>query len=345
MTNEQKFLICLVAASDIVSKYRNEAPIGFDPVSSWIAVAGTVVSVGVGAYESSQSKKSGTGGGPPVVQAQPFTPNKLKNPATVNLGNVEQGYLGDLQSSFGQAAGYAGQVNNFNINQALSAYSKTQPAFQALQSQIGSNALSFAKGELPADTIASIGRAAAQQGITSGVVGGKPGTGGFGGGNSQISNINLRNLGLTSLDLSQMGTQLGMQVNAQAKALSPILASPTDFQPTVQDSVSAAQFNAQTLNSFNEYNNQQDNAAKLGNLSANNQFNQATANSQYAGQLAQNQQNMQALSSLTSLGSSLASLGSGASSGVGSGGGSYPSYFDPSSGGGGAGEYAAPAYL
>lgn len=42
----------------MVAACRAEAPKGCDPQNTWVAVAGTVVSVGVGAYQASQQKKA-----------------------------------------------------------------------------------------------------------------------------------------------------------------------------------------------------------------------------------------------------------------------------------------------
>jgi hypothetical protein len=177
----------------------------------------------------------------------------------------------------------AGRINAFNVGQARRGYRKMQPYFDPLQRQIGSNALSFARGELPADVVSSIGRAAAQRGIQSGF-----GRGAMGAGpGSQISNLNLRNLGLTSLDLSKFGTNLAMQANQQAAALTPALFRPESLMVSPQQAIGYDQNQINVQNEAMRYWNQVQNQARLGNTGAQNQANQNAINTQLAGQQAQ----------------------------------------------------------
>lgn len=254
-----------------------------------IAAVGTVAAAGASIYSATKKQPGGgTGVSPGVAQPGEFKPRKLSDTTLLDLGKIDANLLQSNISNFPQSAELSQRTNRFNINEALKAYTSFQPMFSQLQSQVGQNALSFARGELPADVVSSIGRSAAERGIQGGFAGGGV-NGAFGGGNSALKNLNLRNLGLTSLDLSKMGTSLAMQADAQAKALSPILSSPTDFMPTMNQALSVAQFNANTLNDNQKYNNELTNSADLGNLSANNQYNQALMNSQYAGRLNQMQ--------------------------------------------------------
>lgn len=144
----------------------------------------------------------------------------------------------------------ANRTNQFNVNQALRGYSKIQPSFRENQSLIGRNVASFARGELPSDVVGSIGRAAAQRGIQGGF-----GMGiNAGGANSALGGLNLRNLGLTSLDLSRAGTSMAMQANQNAAAMTPALfdASQSFFSPS--NAVNAEFNNANILNRWNEAN-------------------------------------------------------------------------------------------
>lgn len=226
-------------------------------------IIGGILGTGVGALEGAYL------GAPGVARPQSWTPTQL------NLGNALGDYQKVFSQGFGAASGEANQTNKFNVNQALSAYTAIQPQFQALQSQIGQNALSESQGQLPADVVSSIGRAAAQQGISSGISGGGgPGGTSFAGVNGAGTSLDLRNLGMTSLDISNMGNQLGMQANAQAKALSPVLASPTDFMPSFD-----------TALGVDESNNQLVNSASLSNLTAQNNFQQNLLNSSYTGKM------------------------------------------------------------
>lgn len=78
MTSIERFQLCQEQARRIVASYRAEAPDGCDPINTWVAVAGTVVSVGVGAYQASQQKKAaakqqqqmGSGSAPSIPPVQ-----------------------------------------------------------------------------------------------------------------------------------------------------------------------------------------------------------------------------------------------------------------------------------
>lgn len=230
--------------------------------SSYTGVIGGILGTGVGALEGSYL------GAPGVAKPMPW------NPTLLDLGSAFKDYSGMFNQDFSQGAAMASKTNNFNLNEAMKQYTAMQPQFQNLQKQIGDNALSYSKGQLPSDVVSSIGRAATSQGIQNGFAGGGGPAGTSFGTNSAATSLDLRNLGMSSLDLSQMGTQLGMQVNAQAKALSPVLASPTDFLPSFS-----------TALGVDESNNQLTNSASLSNTAAMNQYNQDVLNAQYTKKL------------------------------------------------------------
>lgn len=56
MTNHAKFQLCLALANEIVSSRRAKAH--GDPVNTWVAIAGTAISVGVGAYQANKASKA-----------------------------------------------------------------------------------------------------------------------------------------------------------------------------------------------------------------------------------------------------------------------------------------------
>jgi len=141
------------------------------------------------------------------------------------------------------------KLNQFDYRQATKFLKLIQPSFGGIQQQVGENALSFAKGELPADVVSSITRAAAQQGQQSGIA-----AGGGGGAPGMLRNLNLRNLGLTSLDLSKYGTQIGMQVNQSAKSLLPNLGSVRDWLLSLPQQAQITQYNNQLVNQAGMYN-------------------------------------------------------------------------------------------
>ncbi|HUD75912.1 MAG TPA: hypothetical protein VMQ76_12645 [Terracidiphilus sp.] len=228
---------------------------------NYSGLIGGLLGTGVGAAEGAYL------GAPGVSQPNPF------NPTTLNLGKSTNDYQKLFGSSFAGASVDANQLNKFDINQALSAYTAMQPQFQAIQSQIGQNALSYSKGQLPSDVVSSIGRAASSQGIQGGYAGGGgPSGSSFAGANAAGTNLDLRNLGMNSLQLSEMGTQLGMQADSQAQALSPVLASPMDFMPSFSQALGVDQ-----------YNNELTNSANLSNTASWNNYNQSLLNSSYTG--------------------------------------------------------------
>lgn len=226
---------------------------------SYSGLIGGLLGTGVGALEGSYL------GAPGVADPKSFTPTLL------NLNDSIQSYFKDFQGGLGNAETMAGETNKFDINQALSAYTAMQPQFENLQKQIGQNALSMSQGNLPSDVVSSIGRAAASQGIQGGFAGGGgPSGSSFAGMNMAGSNLDLRNLGMISLDISNMGNNLGMQLDSQAKALSPVLSGPMDFLPSFQTALGVDQMNSQMINS-----------ADLSNLTAQNNYQQQLLNSQY----------------------------------------------------------------
>ncbi len=229
---------------------------------SWVAVAGTVVSAGVGAYTASQNSKAQKEG--QAAQAEAASKTKGYKPVTSDLKKAEKSYLSNyVDAGHQQNAKYiTDTTNQYNVDQAQKYYTQIQPYFQKLQGQIGKNALSFAKGELPEDTVQAIGRASAQRGIEGGY-----GFGSQGAKQGMLGNLNLRNLGLTSLDLTKYGTNLGMQANQSAKALSPNLMGLQDnfYSP------------AQALQ--NQWQNQQvQNQGAISNTGLQNQMLQSGAN-------------------------------------------------------------------
>ena len=230
---------------------------------NYSGLIGGLLGTGVGALEGAYL------GSPGVAK-----PN-MWSPTLMNLGQDVSQYQSMFGQNFGAASGEANQVNKFDINQALSAYTAMQPQFQNLQSQIGQNALSMSKGQLPSDVVSSIGRAAASQGIQGGYAGGGgPSGSSFAGANSAGTSLDLRNLGMSSLDISNMGNQLGMQLDSQAKALSPVLSSPMDFLPSMTAALGVDQ-----------YNNQLQNTGTLTDNTAWNNYQQQLLNSQYTGKM------------------------------------------------------------
>lgn len=110
MTNAEKFQLCLERAKRIVRAYRDDAPRGCDPMASWVAVVGTVASVGIGAYSASQQKKAASkaqSGGPtqlPEFQEKTAFPNFIPYD-TGQLQNIAT--TGDKQAFAASDADFA----------------------------------------------------------------------------------------------------------------------------------------------------------------------------------------------------------------------------------------------
>lgn len=227
-------------------------------------------------------------------------------PEQLDLQSVLGDLLGGNIQNFGQARQLTGAGNKFNFGEFMRYVQKVQPQFKPLQAQIGTNALSFARGELPNDTVNSIGRAAAERGIQGGF-----GFGSQGAKTGALANLNLRNLGLTSLDLSKYGTGLAMQANQSAKGLMPQLGNAFDwlFGPT--QGLQAAEFNLDWQN-----------RAQLANVSTGNAIGQNIADQKYAASLGQ-------AASVQQAGNQLSSLLGGYGRTAGSGGGGFGGDYSP----------------
>lgn len=178
------------------------------------------------------------------------TVSKLPFPELVDANKAQLGALKANLGALNADFDLANQVNNFQLGQALRGYTRVQPFFKQLQAQIGENALSFSRGELPSDVVDSIGRAAAERGFKNGIGSGANGAGA----GTALGSLNLRNLGLTSLDLSQKGTDLAMRANQQAGALAPPLFDLSSMFQTPGMAFGAQVQNANTINEWNRAN-------------------------------------------------------------------------------------------
>lgn len=271
-------------------------------IQALMQVAGTMVAANTmqkarGGYEAQLSK------------TERVEPIRGENPQLFNWQNALRDVLKVNQESRPQRFDEANSQNQFNLAQAKRNYRSMQPYFDQLQGQVGRNALSFSQGQLPADVVASIGRAAASRGIQ----------GGFGAGanagqaGSALSNLNLRQLGLTSLDLSKYGTDLAMRANSQAQQLSPQLASLDTQLLNPALGMGYASGNIDKINESNRYWNELQNKAEWDNVATLNRANEMIANANLASRTGEAQM-------YSSMGSSGGSAAGGSSSGGGGGG-------------------------
>jgi len=285
MTHEQKFELCKEIASKIVSSYRDEAPEGFDPQASWVAVAGLAISAGGAAYSASQQKKAASqaGAAPAQQKLQTYKPylTPYEQVNQVNPTSAAQYATNTDTALFDQNSSLARKTNRVNYQEALKYYQQIQPYFMNLQNQLGKNAFQAAQGQLPDDVLANIQRNSANQGISGGF-----GYGALGGTSGGLANLNIRNLGLTSLQQQQYGNQLGMALNSQAKNLLPNLMSPADMFINPQMEIGAQEFNANAVNNVNSQNAGYINQARAANAGAYNALQQNISQGAMAGGLA-----------------------------------------------------------
>lgn len=265
---------------------------------SYAVVAAAVIGAAGTAYgaysqKSAADKRAGalTGG------------THMFDPQQVDLQSVLGNLLGANQQNLGAAENLTGAGNQFNFQQFMHYIKRVQPNFKPIQQQVGRNALSYSQGQLPNDVVNSIGRAASERGIQGGI-----GYGSQGAKTGALANLNLRNLGLTSLDLSKYGTNLGLQVNQSAKSLMPQLGNAFDWLFTPTQGLQASMFNTDWLNK-----------AALANTAAQNTLTGNLADSQYASALGQASTVQQGANQLSSLLGAYGVNQSAKSAGTGSG--------------------------
>lgn len=216
----------------------------------WGAAIAAVAAAGTAAYSANQQKKNAAQHNASLAGAQDVQYEKLPFPELVDWKKSQAAALGQNEKMLPDIFGFGNQVNALNLGQSERGYTRMQPYFKALQEQIGRNALSFARGELPSDVVSSIGRASATRGLASGFGMGASGAGV----GTSLGSLNLRALGLTSLDLSRQGTDLGMRVNQQAQSLAPALFDIGSQFVSPNAAIGVDSQNANTINDWNRAN-------------------------------------------------------------------------------------------
>lgn len=280
-----RFQFCKEWAKRIVDAYREEAQ-GCDPQNSGIAaamLATAAIGAGTSIYTSSKQSKAAEENANALRGLNTnFDPQLLGQPAQLDLNSILGNVLSTNRNNLGSAQSYTNRLNAGDFQQFMKYIKKIQPSFKPIQKQVGENALSFARGELPSDTVSSIGRAAAERGIQGGY-----GYGSQGGKTGALANLNLRNLGLTSLDLTKYGTNLGLQVNQSAKQLLPNLSSAKESLFSPAQGLQLAGINTDWLNKFRMQDVEYQNAAELSNITGQNTIGQNIADRQYSSALNQ----------------------------------------------------------
>lgn len=281
-----RFQFCEEWAKRIVDAYREEAH-GCDPQNSGIAAAAAATTLLTTLYttnEASNMAEEAAGNQAKSLKKlnTNFEPQLLGQPAQIDLSRLLGSTIGTNTGNLPAAQKLTRLLNRGDFQQFMKYIQKIQPNFKPIQKQVGENALSFARGELPADQVQSTSRAAAQLGIQNGY-----GFGTQGGKSGALRNLNVRNLGLTSLDLSKYGTNLGLQVNQSAKQLLPNLSSAKEFLFSPGQGLQLAGINTDWLNRFRMQDVEYQNAAELSNITGQNTIGQSIADRNYASALNQ----------------------------------------------------------
>jgi len=271
-----------------------------------LIAAGVIAAAGA-VYGGMQAKKASEAAANSLNNPNTLDLQRIPNPETVDWRNVLEQTLSSNYNNLPLNFATANKVNAFQTNQFLKGANKIQPYFNTLQEQIGRNALSYSKGELPGDVVSSLSRSAASQGFKNGIAGGARG-GGF---NTALGGLNLRNLGLTSLDLSKFGTGVAMQANQNAAGMVPNLFDVQGQMISPQLGIGSAFQNAGIINDWNKNNTLIANAEETGNTDILNSILQAQTGIRLQGQLNQAKSIQSASSSLAGIGSQYASMGQG----------------------------------
>ena len=181
--------------------------------SSAFVIAGTVVSVaaaGAGAYMSTQAANKAakaTGAAGKKATKQEKQAFELQKQASENL----QRQLGAIQApqwNLARDIQEAGQVTDYNVNQL----EKIFPGAKTSRDIAAQTAISYQKGEIPKDVRDSIMRSVAELGGA----GFAPQQAGRVGGFQAAQGLLSRQLGLQSVELSQLGNQISQSWQAIA---------------------------------------------------------------------------------------------------------------------------------
>lgn len=251
----------------------------------WGLAIGAAIAAAGTAYSASQQKKAAAQRNAALKDGvQELEPVELPDAERVNARKTALNYIDTLGDYSGYASRIADFLNQYQLSRTLGGYRRMQPFFSQIQQQVGQNALDMARGELPSDVQNQITRMAAEKGIQGGYGYGSQGAKG-----GALANLNLRNLGLTSLDMAKYGSELGLRVNQQAAALTPKVINPMELFARPEQFYATEQFNVGQANQFTLAENNMLNQAALQNTSLQNNLATALAQNDYQSALQQAQ--------------------------------------------------------
>lgn len=151
--------------------------------------------------------------------------DKLKIPKfnTVDVGAETKAAFAENLANLPTVSEFAKQFNEMSTEQMTAALEKMMPGYMKLRDQTTANITSMAKGEVPAGVQNLLARKAAERGITLGTSG------------SEFQAYDeLRNLGLTSLDLTQRGLDAATRWIDSTASKTPVFNMATAFLPIDQ---------------------------------------------------------------------------------------------------------------
>lgn len=153
---------------------------------------------------------------------------KVPDFTPVDLNKAQSDSAASNISNFDQISALAGKTNRFNTDQIKSMLDSVAPDWQGLVSKQRGLINSELSGQIPQDVQDAIFRGSAGRSLASGTAGSQFGR-----------NLTARDLGLTSLDLTNRGFNHAEQWLAQAKSLTPpqfnvasMFVTPSQFADT-----------------------------------------------------------------------------------------------------------------
>ena len=174
--------------------------------SGWFVAAGTLISVGsaaYGAYASSENAKKAAGATSKAGKKMDKQMQQAQSRLVDQLGQIQApqwNVARDIQE--------AGQVTDYNLAELEQIF----PGAKTSREIAGQTAIAYQKGEIPKDVRDSIMRSVAELGGA----GFNPATAGRTGGFQASEGLAARQLGLQSVQLSQMGNQISQSWQAIA---------------------------------------------------------------------------------------------------------------------------------
>lgn len=148
---------------------------------------------------------------------------KIPKFQTVDIGAETASSVAENLANLPKVAELAKRYNEMSAEQLTAAMEKMMPGYTALRDNTTASITSMSKGEVPKDVEELLARKAAERGITLGTSG------------SQFQSYDeLRNLGLTSLDMINRGLDSAMRWIDSTAQRTPVYNMSSSFLPIEQ---------------------------------------------------------------------------------------------------------------